>query len=249
VTFDVTADAYGRFMGRFSEPLAAQFVELAGLCAGQRALDVGCGPGALTARLVERLGVDAVAGVDPSAAFVAAARARFPGLDVREAKAEALPFADDSFDVVAGFNAFFFAVDMVVALRESGRVAKPGASVVIQVWGRHERCDLEAMKAVIRPFLPPRPPDAPPDPDLSARGILEGISSAAGLTPTSTFDLSWHTSSPARGSSAGRWSLRRGLRSSSGRRRRMQSGARSSRRLLRAGYPRGASGSRTGSTS
>src|SRR6478752_2390710 len=100
MTFDVTADAYGRFMGRFSEPLAEQFVELAGLSAGQRALDVGCGPGALTARLAARLGVDAVAGVDPSASFVAAARARLPGLDVREAKAEALPFADCSFDAV-----------------------------------------------------------------------------------------------------------------------------------------------------
>ena len=81
---------------------------------------------------------------------------------------------DDSFDLVAGFNAFFFAVDMVGALREAGRVAKPGAPVVVQVWGRHDRCDLEAMKAVIRPFMPPRPADAPPEADLSAPGVLEG---------------------------------------------------------------------------
>jgi len=100
VTFDVTADAYDRFMGRFSEPLAEQFVGLADLTAGQRALDVGCGPGALTARLVERLGADAVAGVDPSASFVAAARGRFPGVDVRQARAEELPFPDGAFDVV-----------------------------------------------------------------------------------------------------------------------------------------------------
>jgi SAM-dependent methyltransferase len=119
------------------------------------------------------------------------ARERVPEADPRLADMEALPFADESFDVVAGFNAFFFAVDMVAALRESGRVAKPGAPAVIQVWGRHERSDLEAMKAVIRPFLPPRPPDAPPEPDFSAPGILEGIASAAGLTPTSTFDVSW----------------------------------------------------------
>ena len=72
---------------------------------------------------------------------------------------------------------------MVAALREAGRVAKPGAPVVIQVWGAHERCDLEAMKQLARPFLPPRPPDAPPDPDLSQPGALEALASQAGLTP------------------------------------------------------------------
>lgn len=134
MSFDVTADAYGRFMGRFSEPLAEQFVELAGLSAGQRALDVGCGPGALTARLVERLGVDAVVGVDPSASFVAAARARFPGLDVREAKAEALPFADGSFDAVLAQLVVHFMDDPAAGLREMGRVARPGGTVAACVW-------------------------------------------------------------------------------------------------------------------
>ena len=134
MSFDVTADAYGRFMGRFSEPLAEQFVELAGLSAGQRALDVGCGPGALTARLVERLGVGAVVGVDPSASFVAAARARFPGLDVREAKAEALPFADGSFDAVLAQLVVHFMDDPAAGLREMGRVARPGGIVAACVW-------------------------------------------------------------------------------------------------------------------
>ena len=80
---------------------------------------------------------------------------------------------------------------MVAALREAGRVAKPGAPIVIQVWGAHERCDLEAMKQLARPFLPPRPPDAPPDPDLSQPGALEGLATQAGLTPKSEFDASW----------------------------------------------------------
>ena len=134
MTFDVSADSYGRFMGRFSEPLADQFVALAGVAPGQRALDVGCGPGALTARLVERLGVDAVAGADPSAPFVAAARARFPGLDVREARAEALPFADDSFDAVLAQLVVHFMDDPVAGLREMGRVAEPGGTVAACVW-------------------------------------------------------------------------------------------------------------------
>jgi SAM-dependent methyltransferase len=134
VTFDVTADAYGRFMGRFSEPLAEQFVAFVGVAAGQRVLDVGCGPGALTARLVDRLGVDAVAGVDPSASFVAAARARFPGLDVREARAEALPFADGSFDAVLAQLVVHFMNDPVTGLREMGRVCRPGGTVAACVW-------------------------------------------------------------------------------------------------------------------
>src|SRR5512146_3272341 len=94
---------------------------------------------------------------------------------------EALPWEDDIFDLVTGFNSFFFATDMVNALREAGRVAKPGAPVVVQVWGRHERCDLEAMKQIARPFLPPRPPDAPPDPDLSQPGVLRALAEQAGL--------------------------------------------------------------------
>src|ERR1700689_4885269 len=82
VTFDVSADAYMRFRGRYSEPLAVLFADLAGVTSGQRALDVGCGPGALAAELVRRLGPARVSAVDPSASFVAAARDRLPGLDV-----------------------------------------------------------------------------------------------------------------------------------------------------------------------
>jgi SAM-dependent methyltransferase len=104
---------------------------------------------------------------------------------------EQLPWADGTFDLVTGFNSFFFADDLVAALREAGRVAKPGAPVVIQVWGAHERCDLEAMKQVARPFLPRRPAEAPPDPDLSEPGLLRGLAVAADLTPVDEFDATW----------------------------------------------------------
>ena len=80
---------------------------------------------------------------------------------------------------------------MVAALREAGRVAKPGSPVVIQVWGAHGRCSLDAIKPLVRPFFPGYDPDAPPPPDLAAPGALEGIASAAGLTPTDAFDVSW----------------------------------------------------------
>ena len=91
VTFDVSADAYGRFMGRFSEPLAVAFVDAVGIAPARTALDVGCGPGALTAVLVDVLGVDRVAAADPSAPFVAAVGERLPGLDVRSRRPRTCP--------------------------------------------------------------------------------------------------------------------------------------------------------------
>ena len=96
-------------------------------------LEVGCGTGVFL-RLAASRGARA-SGLDASVALVELARARVPEADVRVGEMQALPYASDSFDVVVGFNAFFFAADMVEALREAGRVANPGAPVAIQVWG------------------------------------------------------------------------------------------------------------------
>ena len=134
MSFLVPAQAYGRFMGRFSEPLADQFVRVAQLQPGQRALDVGCGPGALTARLVDALGVADVAAVDPSEPFVEATRARFPGLEVRVATAEDLPFADGTFDASMAQLVVHFMADPVAGLQEMGRVTRPGGTVAASVW-------------------------------------------------------------------------------------------------------------------
>ena len=134
MSFEVAADAYGRFMGRYSEPLAEQFVELADIRPGRRALDVGCGPGALTAPLVQRLGSDAVSAIDPSPPFVAAVQARFPDVDVRSGGAEELPYADDSFDVALAQLVVHFMADPVAGLREMARVNCPGGLVAACVW-------------------------------------------------------------------------------------------------------------------
>src|SRR5262245_22816606 len=156
---------------------------------GDHVLDIGCGAGTFLKLAAAR---DAVAhGIDASEALLGLARKRLPDADLRVGDMEDLPYEDSAFDLVTGFTSFFFANDMVAALREAARVAKPGAPVVIQVWGAHERCDLEAMKEIVRPFLPPRPPDAPQDPDLSVPGALEGIAVEAGLTPTESFDYCW----------------------------------------------------------
>jgi SAM-dependent methyltransferase len=157
-------------------------------------LDVGSGAGAFLRLVAERGGVPH--GIDASEALIGFARTRLPKADLRVGEMEDLPWGDDSFDLVTGFNSFFFADDMIAALREAGRVAKPGAPVVIQVWGAHERCDFEAMKQVVRPFLPPRPPDAPPDPNLSEPGALQALATRAGLTPESEFDASWASEYP-----------------------------------------------------
>lgn len=157
--------------------------------AGDHVLDIGCGSGVFL-ELAAGHGACA-AGIDASGALVQIARSRVPDADIRIGEMEQLPWADGSFDLVAGFNSFFFATDMVEALREAGRVAKRAAPVVIQVWGAHGRCDLEAMKQVARPFLPPRPPDAPPDPDLSEPGLLRDLALRAGLDPRSEFVLTW----------------------------------------------------------
>jgi SAM-dependent methyltransferase len=160
-----------------------------GLEPGERVLDIGCGVGAFLRLVAERGGEPH--GIDASESLVAFARTRLPDADLCVGEMEDLPWDDGSFDLVTGFNSFFFANDMVAALREAGRVTRPNAPVVIQVWGAHERCDLEAMKQLARPFLPPRPADAPPDPDLSQPGALETLATQAGLTPESEFDAVW----------------------------------------------------------
>lgn len=134
MSFAVTADAYDRFMGRYSTRLAPQLADLAGVQRGQRALDVGCGPGALTSELVARLGAELVAAVDPSESFVIAARERHPGVDVRHAAAEELPFPDREFDVALAQLVVHFMADPVAGLREMARVTRPGGVVVACVW-------------------------------------------------------------------------------------------------------------------
>jgi SAM-dependent methyltransferase len=165
VTFAVAADAYDRFMGRYSVPLAPLLADLAGVARGQRVLDVGCGPGALTAELVRRVGAEAVAAVDPSEPFVAAARERQPDVDVRHAAAEALPFEDDSFDAGLAQLVVHFMADPVAGLREMARVTKTRGVVAACVW------DHAGGKGPLSPFW-----DAARagDPDIDDESTLAG---------------------------------------------------------------------------
>jgi SAM-dependent methyltransferase len=134
VSFEVAADSYDRFMGRYSSGLSAQLADLAGVRQGYRVLDVGCGPGALTGELVARVGAGSVSAVDPSEAFVAAARDRYPGVDVRRAPAEELPFDAATFDAALAQLVLHFMADAVLGLGEMARVARPGGAVAACVW-------------------------------------------------------------------------------------------------------------------
>jgi ubiquinone/menaquinone biosynthesis C-methylase UbiE len=129
-----SAGAYDRFMGRYSTLLAPQMADVAGVAAGQRVLDVGSGPGALTAELVRRVGEDHVAAVDPSEPFIAAVRERYPGVDARVASAEVLPFEDAVFDAAIAQLVVHFMREPVAGMREMARVTRRGGTVATCVW-------------------------------------------------------------------------------------------------------------------
>jgi SAM-dependent methyltransferase len=134
MSFDVAADAYDRFMGKYSVLLSPQLADFAGVRSGQRVLDVGCGPGALTAELVARVGASAVAAVDPSESFVAAARERHPGVEVVQASAEQLPFPDLTFDAAVAQLVVHFMADPIRGLAEMARVTRHNGVVAACVW-------------------------------------------------------------------------------------------------------------------
>lgn len=133
-TFTVSGEVYDRFMGRYSTRLAAPFADAAGIEAGQTVLDVGCGPGALTAELVRRVGAANVAAVDPAPQFVDAVRERLPGVEAQVGRAEELPFPDGRFDASLAQLVLHFVSDADATAREMRRVVRPGGTVAGCVW-------------------------------------------------------------------------------------------------------------------
>lgn len=145
-TFSTSGEAYDAFMGRYSKSLAPLFADSARIVAGQTVLDVGCGPGALTAELVDRLGADDVRAFDPSPSFVEACATRFPTVDVRIGRAEDVPFATDSVDAALSQLVMHFVSDPAEAIAELRRVVRPGGTVAACVW------DFENEMEMLRAF-------------------------------------------------------------------------------------------------
>jgi len=133
-TFRAPADAYDRNIGRYSAPLARALIAAAAVAPGDQVLDVGCGPGGLTAELAAVVGVDHVCAVDPSPTFLEACRLRNPGVRVEPAAAESLPFPDASFDRALAQLVVNFMRDPAAGVREMRRVTRSGGTVAAAVW-------------------------------------------------------------------------------------------------------------------
>ena len=132
--FETSADAYDRHIGRYGPELARALIAAAGVEDGETALDVGCGPGALTTELVRVLGAENVAAVDPSASFAEACAARLPGVRVEVGAAEELPFEDAGVDFALAQLVVNFMSDPVAGVEEMRRVTRPGGTVAAAVW-------------------------------------------------------------------------------------------------------------------
>jgi ubiquinone/menaquinone biosynthesis C-methylase UbiE len=164
------------------DPLYRHVLERVPVGRGTDLLDVGCGAGRF-ARIAADRGAQ-VAGIDAAGPLVEIARERIPDGDFRVGEMEDLPWADDTFDVVTGFNSFFIAAHMISALREAQRVARPGASLAMTVFGRPERCESSSVFASLAEFAPPRSSEEQEDgPTLYEEGVLERAAAEAGLTP------------------------------------------------------------------
>ena len=142
MAFFVGADAYDNFMGRYSARLAVGFADFAGVHGG-KVIDVGAGTGTLTAELLRRGA--SVAAVEPSEPFAEAYAKRHPGVDVRHASAEQIPFADGAFDAALAQLVVNFMGDAVAGIREMARVTKPGGVVAACVW------DIDGNRAPLSP--------------------------------------------------------------------------------------------------
>ena len=180
MSFVVSPEAYGRYMGRYAEPLAAVFGAFAEIAAGGKILDVGCGPGALTAYARSR-GAE-VSAIDPSPPFVDAIRERFPGIDARIGTAEELPYDAGTFDAALAQLVVHFMTDPVAGIRQMARVVRPGGVVAACVW--------DGPTGALAPFwdvVHLIDPDAQDEALLSGahRGHLTELFEAAGLRDVS----------------------------------------------------------------
>ena len=193
-----TSEEHGRLWGArardwadFQEatvrPVFEAVLERTRVGPGTRYLDAGCGAG-MAAAIAAARGAE-VSGIDAAEAMLTIARSRVPGGDFRQGDLENLPFPDESFDVVTGFNSLQYAGNPVAALREAGRVTKRHGSVVIMTFGDPSGMGAAALVTALKPLLPPRAPDAPGPFALSDEAALRRFATDAGLRPVDVFDV------------------------------------------------------------
>lgn len=160
-------------------PLYEAVVSKTGIGPRTKLLDVGCGSGMFCAMAAQR--ASEISGIDASPALIRIAKSRAPGGNFRVSDMETLPYADGSFHVVTGFNAFQYAANPIRALGEARRVAQREATVVVAVWGKAEDCQAAAYLLAVGSLLPPPPPGTPGPFALSEGGALQALAAEAGL--------------------------------------------------------------------
>ncbi|QKE85327.1 class I SAM-dependent methyltransferase [Arthrobacter sp. NEB 688] len=182
-TFRQPGEVYDLFMGRYSRALAPVFLDAAGVTGPPgSALDVGCGPGALTEALVARLGAPAVTAVDPSEPFVASCRARCPGVDVRAGRAEALPVEDAAHDAALAQLVLHFVSDPAAAAAEMVRAVRPGGTVAACVWEFSAGMEMLRLYWDAALAVDPDAPDEARTLRFGRPGEITDLFTAAGLT-------------------------------------------------------------------
>ncbi len=168
-------------------PVYEAVLERTRVQSGTRYLDIGCGAG-MASQIAASRGAE-VSGIDAADALLAIARSRVPGADFRQGDLEELPFADQTFNVVTGFNSLQYAGNPGVALNEARRVTRPDGAVVIMTWGNPEGMEAASLVAALRPLMPPPPPGAPGPFALSDEAALRQFAAAAALDPIEVFDV------------------------------------------------------------
>lgn len=185
---DVQGPLWGAEAGTWSkiqephhEPLFEAMLEATGVGPGKRVLDVGCG-GGFSSRLAVERGAQ-VTGLDAAEGMIDHARAAVPHAEFHVGEMEKMPFEDRSFDVVFAGNAVQYAADLVAALREFGRVCKPGGLIAAGLFGPPEKVAFKAVFSALQQVSPPPPPGAKPGGPfaLSEPGLLAGKFEEAGL--------------------------------------------------------------------
>jgi SAM-dependent methyltransferase len=181
------AENWAQLHERHMQPAYVAALDALGVGEGTRLLDIGCGAG-LALRLAADRGAE-VTGLDASPGLLDFARRRVPGATIVEGELQTLPFADDSFDAVTGFNSFQYAADPVAALREAARVTTPGGRVVALVWSPKEISALAPHLESLGKLMPPPPPGAPGPFALTGRDALEAFFVAGGLAVADVADV------------------------------------------------------------
>lgn len=181
------AQDWADFQEGLCRPAYLAVFDQVGIEAGGRYLDVGCGAGMALHLAAERGAL--VAGLDVAINLLEIARSRVPSGNIHHGELEYLPFIDDTFDLVTGFNSFQFAEDPELALREARRVTKPGGHVVIVTWGNPEGMDAASLVAALRPLLPASPVGTPGPFFLSDEEVLRTFAAQADLAPQQVFDV------------------------------------------------------------